>query len=201
MLDVSDRIREFVDGAEPSVTMSDVDAVLADRRRRRAPSSGAVQWRRTARALCAASIIAVVVIIGIVASSSSAPEKTHLPANTAIALDVPSTPKLEIKLPNAALGRYRITWAKAPLYVPLYLGTALVGYVTKASVEHQPLMAGPASTQSPARAGTFNGPSCALVSPDSATVVKVFSKSHALVGWIFPTSGFVRVGNGQSCGS
>lgn len=201
MLDVSDRIREFVDGAEPPVTMSDVDAVLADRPRRRAPSSGAVQWRRALRALIATSVIAVVVMIGIVASPSSGPEKNPLPANTPIALDVPSTPKLEIKLPNAAIGRYRITWAKAPSYVPLYLGTALVGYVTKASVEHPPLIAGPAFRQLPVPAGPSNSPSCALVSPDSPTAVKVFSKSHALVGWIFPTSGFVRVGNGQSCAS
>jgi hypothetical protein len=79
------------------------------------------------------------------------------------------------------------------------LGTSLIGYVTKSSVEHPPLIAAPEIKHMPVPPGQSLGPSCVLVSPDSPEVVKVFSKSHVLVGWIFPTSGFVRVGNGQSC--
>ena len=201
MLDVSERIRDFVDGAEPPVTMSDVEDVLATRSSRQALRGRRFQLRSASTVLVATTIIAVVMIIGIITIGSSGPPKIPLSANTPIALDVPSTPKLQIKLPNAAIDRYRINWAKAPSYIPLYLGTSLIGYVTKMSVEHPRLTAAPALKQLPVSAGPTNGPSCDLVSPDSPGVVKVFNKSHVLVGWIFPTSGFVRVGDGQTCGS
>jgi hypothetical protein len=200
MLDVSERLREFVDGAEIPVTMSDIEAVLADRPRRPAMRSKQRHWWTTPGVLTATAVLVVVVIVSIVAVPSPPPVKIRIPASTPIALDVPSTPKLAIKLPNYAIEKHRINWAKVPSYIPLFLGTSLIGYVQKSSVEHPPLIAAPKINQVPPPSGQSVRPTCVLVSPNSPEVVKVFSKTRVLVGWIFPTAGFVRVGNGQTCG-
>jgi hypothetical protein len=199
MLDVSERLREFVDGTEAPVTLSDVAAVLAKRSHRQAARSRPPHWRTTTGALTAAAALGAAVIIGIVAVHSSPAFKAPIPASTPVALDIPSTPKLAIRLPKHAIDKNRINWAKVPSYVPLYLGASRIGYVQKTSVEHPPLIAAPAIHQPPTPSGQLRGPLCVLVSPNSPEVVKVFSRSHMLVGWIFPTSGFVRVGDGQSC--
>jgi hypothetical protein len=199
MLDVSERLREFVDGTEASVTISDVGAVLAKRSHRHTIRTRPRHWRRTTGALTATAVLVVVAIVGVVAVHSSPAVKVPIPASTPVALDVPSTPKLAIGLPNDAIDKSRINWAKVPSYVPLYLGASLIGYVQKASVEHPPLIAAPEIKQLPTPSGHPRGPLCVLVSPDSPEVVKVFSKSRVLVGWIFPTSGFVPVGDGQRC--
>lgn len=200
MPDVSERLRDLVDGAEIPVTMSDVEAMLADRSHHRAMRSRRRHWWTTAGVLTAAAVLVVVVIVSIATVPLSPSVKIRIPASTPIALDVPSTPKLAIKLPNYAIENHRINWAKVPSYIPLFLGTSLIGYVQKTSVEHPPLIAAPKINQVPPPSGQSVRPTCVLVSPNSPKVVKVFSKSHVLVGWIFPTSGFVRVGDGQTCG-
>jgi hypothetical protein len=77
-------------------------------------------------------------------------------------------------------GTIRWRWSSGGLHVPL--GPALVGYVQKASVEHPPLIAAPKIKLAPPPSGQSVGPTCILVYPNSPEVVKVFSKSHALVG-------------------
>jgi hypothetical protein len=200
MLDVSERLRELVDGSEPPVTMADVETVLANRSQGRVLRSRPVQRRRKTGVLVTTAVVVAAVLIGIVAIPGSTPVTSPIVASTPVALDVPSTPKLEIKLPNDAIDGHRILWARVPSYVPLYLGTEQIGYVTRSSVEHPPLIAAPAFAQPSLPSGPSLQPSCVLVSPDSPEVVKVFNASRALVGWIFPTSGFVRVGDGQTCG-
>jgi hypothetical protein len=201
MLDLSERLREFVDGTEAPVTMSDVGAVLAKRSHRHDIRSRPRHWRTAAGALTATAVLVGAAVLGIVAIRSSPAVKVAVPASTPVALAVPSTPKLTIKLPNYAIDKTGINWAKVPPYVPLYLGTSLIGYVQKTSVEHPPLIAAPQINQFPAPSGQPPGPLCVLVSPSSPKVVDVFSKSHVLVGWIFPTSGFVPVGDGSICRS
>ena len=204
MLDLSEGIREFVDGAEPSVTLLDIEAVVGRRTAHHANWKRSDLWRKSGVLVAAAlgTIVAVLVVgVVVILPSPSRPAKVTIPSNTPVALEVPSTPTLAIRLPNTAIEKGRVKWAKVPDYVPLFLGTSLIGYVTKSSIEHPPLIAAPEIKPFPVPSGQSSGPSCQLVSPTSPQFVRVFGKSHTLVGWISPTSGFVRVGDGQSCGS
>jgi len=194
VLDLSEDLREFVDRAEPPVTISDVEAVMASRPARRTIRNRRGQWRRPG-VLAAAAVGVVALVVGIVALTPSPPVKVAISATTPVVLDVPSAPKLAVRLPSDAIDRYRINWAKVPSYIPLYLGSSLIGYLKKDGVEHPPLIAAPQmriSSPLPTR-------TCRLVAPNSPQVVDVFNRSHVLIGQIYPNSGFVRLGEGQTC--
>jgi hypothetical protein len=146
--------------------------------------------------LVAAVVVVVALVMGIVALTPSPQVKVAISATTPVALDVPSTPKLAVRLPSNAIDRYRINWAKVPSYVPLYLGSSLVGYLRKDSVEHPPLIAEP-QIRIPSLPPQIR--TCSLAAPNSQQVIGVFNRSHVLIGQIYPNSGFVRLGEGQTC--
>jgi len=193
MPELSERIRDLVDGAERAVTVADVESVLQARTGPTRVVSGRMSRGRTGALATAA---AAAVAVGVLVLWSQSPARVTVAASTPVVLEVPSSPTLMIKIPSDAIHGYKISWSKVPAYVPLPAGGALMGYVTTAGLQRPPLIAAPAMSIHPPFPGVR---SCYLVPSDSAQVVNVFNGSHALIGRIYPNTGFGRLGDQPAC--
>jgi hypothetical protein len=139
------------------------------------------RWRTSL--IVSGAVLALVASLLLLDAFSRPPPSSA--ATTAVALKTTSGAAIEGRIPKGAIRNGVINWSKVPTYIPFYAGHRLVGYVEKRDVEHR---------RSPIEAGPLFTPIRQPGEPRFCNVegngVSVYNRSHALIGQLFPGTGF-----------
>jgi hypothetical protein len=142
--------------------------------------------------------LAAVALLAVARTSPRSSTATYPMAGVPVVLHTPSGSPLMARIPAQDIGHGRIAWSKVPTFVAVFSGRRLIGYVRKTAIEHPPIEAEP--QMEPATLPKMpNGQIPQILRFCTGFGIEVYNGSHALIGHVYPGTGYVALGGLPVC--